>query len=509
MAIIADVWFQDGMTASQPVIIGVGQLTNRAGDPTQVLEPLAMMAAAARRAAADAGIGDRLREVDELTVINIISRAYADPAGFLAERLGMRPRLSWYTAIGGNSPQWRVNETAARIARGEVRLALIAGAEAMAGLQMARKAGVKLDWAPDGTPATVGDSRWGNNEAEQHHHALMPTSVYPLFENALRAHRGWSIARQREHLGVLCARLAAVARENPYAWFRDGKTAEEITTITDANRIIGWPYPKYMNAIMAVDQAAALLLADVATARALGVPEERWVYVVGCGDATDHWYVSERVNYWSSPAIRTAGAQALAQARLSIDDIDYFDLYSCFPCAVQIAADMLGIGIDDPRPLTVAGALPYHGGPGNNYVTHAIACMVDRLRAHPGRRGLVTGVGWYLTKHAVGVYQSSPPQHAFARVDPATYQRHIDAEPHPELAIAADGPAAMETYTVTHDRDGNPALGILVARLTDGRRCWANVTDPGLLQRMEHEEFIGVRGQVRHDAATQTNRFNI
>lgn len=495
------------MRVNQPVVIGVGQLTNRASDPSQVMEPLAMMAEVARRAAADAGIGGRLGEVDELTVINVISRAYADPPGQLAELLGLSPRQRWYTAIGGNSPQWRVNETASRIARGEVRLALIAGAEVVAGLQMARKAGVKLAWGSEGTPETVGETRWGNNETEQHHHALMPTTVYPMFENALRAHRGWSIPRHRDHLGALCARLAAVAKDNPYAWFRDGKSAEEITTVTDANRIIGWPYPKYMNAIIAVDQAAALLLTDTETARALGVPEERWVYVVGCGDATDHWYVSDRVNYWSSPAIRAAGAQALAQARLSIDEIDLFDLYSCFPCAVQIAADMLGIAVDDPRPLTVTGALPYHGGPGNNYVTHSVASMIERLRARPGARGLVTGVGWYLTKHAVGVYQSAPPAHAFTRVAPATYQAAIDAEPHPTLALTPDGAATVETYTVTHDRDGHPALGIVIARLADGRRCWANLTDVDVLQRMEREEFIGVRGQIRHHPSTQTNTF--
>lgn len=497
------------MTTRQPIVIGVGQLAHRTTDPHQVLEPLAMMAEVARRAAADAGIGDRLREVDELTVINIISRGYADPTGLLAEQLGLAPRDRCYTAIGGNSPQWRVNETAARIARGEVRLALIAGAEAVAGLQLARKAGVKLDWAAEGTPAMVGESRWGNNPAEQQHHAMMPTSVYPLFENALRHHRGWTIERHRAHLGALCARLAAVAKDNPYAWFRDGKTAAEIATVTDANRIIGWPYPKFMNAIIAVDQAAALLLTDTETARELGVPEEKWVYVAGCGDATDQWYISDRVNYWSSPAIRRAGAEALAQARLGIDEIDFFDLYSCFPCAVQIAGDMLGIGVDDPRPLTVTGALPYHGGPGNNYVTHSIAQMVEQLRAAPGRRGLVTGVGWYMTKHAVGIYQSAPPARPFARVDPATYQPAIDAEPHPELAQAANGPATVETYTVTHDRSGAPVQGIVVARLADGRRCWANLSDPAVLARMEGEEFIGVRGGVRHDETTQTNVFEV
>jgi acetyl-CoA C-acetyltransferase len=335
----------------------------------------------------------------------------------------------------------------------------------------------------------------------------MPTSVYPLFENALRAHRGWTIPRHREHLGALCARLAAVAKDNPYAWFRDGKSAEEITTVSDANRIIAWPYPKYMNAIIAVDQAAALLLTDTETARALKIPADKWVFVVGCGDATEHWFVSERVNFSSVPAIRAAGATALQQAKTSIDEIDYLDLYSCFPCAVQLGGDMLGVGVDDPRPRTVAGGLPYHGGPGNNYVTHAIACMVERLRAKPGARGLVTGVGWYLTKHAVGIYQSAPPTHPFERTDPQQAQAAVDAEPHPLLAEPADGDATVETYTVTHDRDGAPAVGIIVARLRDGRRCWANIEQRDVLERSEREELIGAAGRVAHDAARGINRF--
>ncbi|MDX2167978.1 MAG: acetyl-CoA acetyltransferase [Deltaproteobacteria bacterium] len=492
------------MTARQPILVGVGQLTNRAGDPGEVMEPLAMMAEASRRAADDAGLA--LREVDELTVINCITRAYADPAGMLAAQLGCTPRQRVYTAIGGNSPQWRVNETAERIARGEVRVALIAGAEAMAGAALARRAGIKLQWAAEGSPEMVGDSRWGNNAVEQRHGALMPTAVYPLFENALRAARGWSIARHRQYLGELCAGLAAVAKDNPYAWFRDGKSAAEISTVNDANRLIGWPYPKYMNAIIAVDQAAALLLTDTDTARQLGIPQSKWVYVVGCGDATDHWFISDRVNYFTSPAIRAAGAAALAQARLTIDEIDAFDLYSCFPCAVQIGGDMLGIGLDDRRPKTVTGALPYHGGPGNNYVTHAIASMVERLRRQPGR-GLVTGVGWYLTKHAVGIYQSTPPAQPFARRDPKAVQAEVDAQPHPQLAEAADGPVTVETYTVTHDRDGNPAVGIVVARLADGRRCWATTTDAALLADAEREELVGAAGRVQHDAESQTNRF--
>ena len=493
--------------ARQPILVGVGQLVNRAADPREVIEPLDMMALAARRAAEDAEIPHHLAEVDSLTVINTISRAYADPPGALAGRLGMHPGDRVYTSMGGNSPQWRVNETAARIARGETRLALIAGAEAMHGLQLARRAGVKLDSPEAGTPATVGETRWGNNALEQRHHAQMPTTVYPLFENALRAQRGWSIARHRSHLAQLCARMAAVARDNPYAWFRDGKTAEEIGAVGETNRMIAFPYPKFMNAIMSVDQAAALLMTDTGTARALGIPERKWVYVRGSGDATDHWYVSERVNFWSSPALRLAGQRALAQARLGIEQLDAFDLYSCFPSAVQIAADMLGIPIDDPRPLTVTGGLPYHGGPGNNYSTHAVACMVEHLRATPGASGMVTGVGWYLTKHAVGVYSSAPPERPFARADPTSYQHLVDDEPHPELVVAGNGAGTVEAYTVQHDRDGMPSVGIVVVRLADGRRCWANMTDARILSRIEQQEFVGQPGRVRYDERTQVNVF--
>jgi acetyl-CoA C-acetyltransferase len=492
----------------QPIVVGVGQLVHRATDAGEVLEPMEMMERVARAAATDAEAPRLLERLDSVTVINLISWTYSDPAGRLAARLGADPRERLYTSLGGNSPQWRVNETAHRIARGEVDLALIAGAEAMYGLRLARKAGGALDWPSAAErPAMVGDTRWGTTEEEQRHHAQAPTQIYPLFENALRAHRGWSIPRHREFLARFCARFAAIARDNPYAWFREAKSADQIGTVRPDNRMIAFPYPKYMNAIMDVDQAAALLLTSVATARRLGIPERKWVYVRGGGDAFDHWFVSDRVDYHSSPAIQIAGERALRQAGLAIADVDFLDLYSCFPCAPQIAAEMLGLPLDDGRPLTVTGGLPYHGGPGNNYTTHAIATMVEKLRGAPGKSGLVSAVGWYLTKHAVGVYSSAPPPDPRLRDDPHEYQRIIDGQPSPPCVAAASGLGTVETYTVVHDREGAPALGILVVRLADGQRCWANVTDAAVLERIEQTELVGTRGQVRHHETTRVNLF--
>jgi acetyl-CoA C-acetyltransferase len=494
----------------QPIIVGVGQLTHRIADPDQVIEPMEMMERVARLAADDAETPRLLEKLDSVTVINLISWTYSDPAGRLAARLGATPRERVYTSLGGNSPQWRVNETSERIRQGEVDIALIAGAEAMHGLRLLRKAGRTPEWpAAAERPEMVGESRWGTNDEEQRHHAQAPVQIYPLFENALRAHRGWTIPQHRDFLARFCANFASIAARNPHAWFRDAKTADQIGTVGPDNRMISFPYPKYMNAIMDIDQAAAVLLTNIATARRLGIPEKKWVYVRGGGHATDHWFVSDRIDFHSSPAIRAAGEHALHQAGMKISDVDFLDLYSCFPCAPQIAADMLGLALDDPRPLTVTGGLPYQGGPGNNYVTHALATLVEKLRESPGKSGLTSAVGWYLTKHAVGVYSTVPAAEPRLRDDPSEYQQAVDRQPAPPCVAEPSGAATVETYTVVHDRDGAPTVGIVVARLADDRRCWANIRDRAVLERIEESEFIGTRGKVRHDPATRVNAFEI
>jgi acetyl-CoA C-acetyltransferase len=252
-----------------------------------------------------------------------------------------------------------------------------------------------------------------------------------------------------------------------------------------------------MNAIMNLDQSASLLMTNVENARRLQIPESKWVYVRGCGDAQDHWYISQRQNFFTSPALRRAGERALEQADRSIDDIEILDLYSCFPAAVQLAAEMLGIPTDDPRPRTITGGLPYHGGPGSNYSTHAIACLVERLRRQTGSFGMATGIGWYFTKHSVGVYSTAPPTGAWRRHDVERDQRDLDGQLQATLCERADGVGSIETYTVVHDREGGASLGLAAFRLEDGRRCWARVHDLEALDAMEVEEFVGKPGRIR------------
>src|SRR5437773_8082194 len=96
-----------------PILIRAGQLTQRDVDPAAALEPLAMMVETARRAAADAGADARLlAQLDCVAVVNILAWHYGNAPGLLAAQLGAHPAQQIYTTVGGNTPQWLVNETA-------------------------------------------------------------------------------------------------------------------------------------------------------------------------------------------------------------------------------------------------------------------------------------------------------------------------------------------------------------------------------------------------------------
>lgn len=348
----------------------------------------------------------------------------------------------------------------------------------------------------------------GFSDVEARHGATLPTRMYPLFENAIRARAGRSIEEHQRFLGELCSRFTAVAVVNPYSWFPQKRTPEEITTVRDDNRWVCFPYPKLMNSIIEVDQAAAVIMTGSETARELGIPKERLVYLHGCGDALDRWFVSDRVNYYSSPAIRAAARRALEMAGTTVDEIAMFDLYSCFPSAVQLACDALEVEADDPRGLTVTGGLPYFGGPGNNYVMHSIATMTQRLREAPDKKALVTGLGWFATKHSAGVYSGRPPNGEWRRTDPNVDQAAVDAMESPPFLAEAGGDATIETYTVAFDRDGEPETGIVVGRLVSGERFFANTpVDRDLLWSMTREEFVGHAGRVAADVETRRNVF--
>ena len=185
----------------------------------------------------------------------------------------------------------------------------------------------------------------------------------------------------------------------------------------------------------------------------------------------------------------------------TLEEMDFFDLYSCFPAAVQIACREIGLNADDPRGLTVTGGLAYFGGPGNNYVTHSIAEMMRKLRSRAGSFGLVSAMGNYVTKHAFGIYSTTPTAGPWQRENPTVLQAELDKLPKAPFVEHAEGEATIETYTVMHDRSG-PAYSILLGRLqrTGERFVAGTPADPATLADLRDRDILSRAGTVRdHD----------
>lgn len=465
-----------------PVLVGHAQSVDRESAPGEGRSPQEMMAAVARAAIADSGARDVAAAIDAVAVVRLFQDSgFGAPFGkqdnlpwSVAQRIGADPARLLYGPVGGNTPQMLVNLFFDDIAKGTHDVVLITSCEPIRSQTRALKAGLKLDWAeaaPE-APETLGKETRYATSHEMAHGIALPVNIYPLFENALCAHYGRDPVAHRRAIGELMARFSQVAAANPYAQLPVARSADEIITPEGDNRYIGYPYTKYLNANMFVDQAAALLLMSTAAADRLGVPQDRRVYLHGCADTHEKILVSERVNYWSSPAIRVGARAALAAAGAGVADIAHIDLYSCFSSAVEIAADAIGLAHDDPRGLTLTGGLPYFGGPGNAYSMHAIAEVAARCRAAPGSKGLVFANGGYLTKHSFGIWSTEPKP--FDRADPAGYQAEIDGEASPPFTETPAGEGSIETFTVVHDR-GVPAFAIIVGRQADGTRFLAQM----------------------------------
>ena len=484
------------MTQQTPVLVGVSHLEQRFTDFDSAKEPIELMIEAVKQAAQDAG-SSALLEASSVRVIKGLW-PYQDPARAVAEAIGCANAESVMSPFGGNFVQAVLNQSALDIQSGQHDIIVLTGAECGNTQAKAAKAGHDLGWAElPGTPdRLIGVDKDMRHDAEIAIRLGRPIQIYPIMEVALRHAAGRSVGAHLDHISNIWAGFSSVAAENPNAWIREAKSPEEIRTISDNNRPVSFPYPKLMNSNNGVDQAAALILVSEEKAKALGLAREKWIYPWAGTDAQDHYYFSNRDNFHSSPAIRFAGGKCLELCGMTADDIDMVDVYSCFPSAVQIACQELGI--DTNRQLTVTGGLTFAGGPLNNYVMHSITRMAQLLRENPGRRGMITANGGYITKHAFGIYSGEAPEKPFQH---ANLQDQVDATLKREVVIGHEGKGEVEGYSVMYGPEG-VTKAFVAARLDDGRRAWGISQDESLLKNMTEEEYCGRQVSLADHVAT-------
>ncbi len=493
------------MSGVKTFIAGGAQRSHR--DTSKVDHPAMMMVRAVREALADAGIKD-ISLVDGLACVEPFSWTYKDLGLYIAEELGLNRSVEhvWVPA-GGTSPQDLLHKIGTKIDAGEIDCAVICGAESMRTRRRAAKTDHSLDW-PDQTHGAdpMRGQRPFSSELERIHGLARPIQLFPLIENALRSAYGRSQGEQIQVASNLLAKNAQIAKDNPHAWFRDAPSAEDIAKVTPQNRMIVYPYTKRMNAIMDVDQSAAVVVVSRGFMGQHGLAE-RSAAVLGGAGAEEVWNPIERANLASCPAMDLAIHKVLERAGLSSDQLDAMDLYSCFPSAIQLGLQALHMGVDDPRPFSLTGGLAFAGGPGNAYVLHSLVAGLDKVREQSDARLLVTGIGMANTKHSATVLTGAnhiPPE----ATGILRYREEME-EQSVKINHTPSGWAHIHTYTIEYDREGRPTHIILLLDLEDGVRTIANMRAPDAAETaLLSEDPIGRRGHVEHDGDTNRNFFS-
>ncbi|HEY5150320.1 MAG TPA: acetyl-CoA acetyltransferase [Mycobacterium sp.] len=489
-----------------PVIVGVGQFTERLDDPGYWgMSSVELATAAAEAALRDTGanadaVARAIDTVAALRQFEISGRAPTPMGGSnnyprsVANRIGASPARAVLEPIGGQGPQHLVTEFAGVIASGEADVVMVFGSENTSSIRyFADREKPDHSETVEGPLEDRGYGYEGLFDDYTVAHGLVGAPAqYGLLENARRGRLGLSVADYRRAMGELFAPFTKVAAKNPFSSAPVERTVDELITVTAANRMICDPYPRLLVARDQVNMGAAALLMSVSAARRLGVPEERWVYLHGHADMVDQPLL-DRVDLTYNSASVLAVQEALAVAGAGIDDISTFDIYSCFPIPVFNFCDGTGVATNDSRGLTLTGGLPYFGGPGNSYSLHAIAETVSEMRDRPGQFGLVAANGGIMSKYSVGVYSTTPVD--WKADNSAALRSEVAARPKVPVTVKADGAGTVETYTVRYDWPVR--TGIIIGRLDDDSRFLALTEDPDLVALLSEGDPLGARIAVR------------
>jgi acetyl-CoA C-acetyltransferase len=378
-----------------PVIIGVGQVSERIGETGyRERSPMDLAGDALAAALTDAGAKKKLApSLDTIAAIRqfeISGTRYAAPFGHannppraIGRRVGANPKRAILEIVGGQGPQKLVGELAAEIAAGRSQMAAIVGAEAISTVRALTARGATRDWS-ETRRGSLEDRGYGHDGVYDatlvRHGAGTPIASYALAENVRRERLGLTLDQYRQKIGELFAPFTKVAAANPHAAAPIERSADQLAILDERNRLVAEPYGRLVVSRDQVNQGAAIVLSSVAEARRMGVPEERWVHIHAVADCAEPSLLS-RPNLEQSPAAIAAISSALEVAGTSWKKLDFVDLYSCFAIPIFNLLDAFQLDPHDPRGWTLTGGLPFFGGPGNNYAAHGIAEAVARWEA--------------------------------------------------------------------------------------------------------------------------------
>ena len=428
-----------------PAIVGIGIIQTKPFDPT-FTEPIALMVEASAQAIEDTENPFIKESIDIVYVLRGFW-GYKEPGKYLIEELNLGSRPRSVLVKVGISQQQIIDTAATDIAQGKIRSALIVGGEARYALVQSLKNNtlyreMDLPGEPD-EYMKPDEELYQPDETEQM--GLMAAPYYCVQETALRFAEKLSPKDHLQRINTIYENFSKVAQKNQHAWDRKSYSANDLNP-SSTNPMIAYPYTKKHNSNWNVNQASALLLTSESLANSLNIPKIKRIYPLQSAENNHMMAVIQRPNLAISKGLELAGEKTLEfMDRFQIKK-PILEIYSCFPLAVQQFIKVLNL--DPLDKLTVTGAMPFAGGPLNNYMLHSTAQMVETIRNNQNKIGLVTGVSGLMTKQGICLWASEPVTEF--SVQNVTAEAAIFDKPVP-MSSKSKGVARVLGYTVIYE----------------------------------------------------------
>jgi acetyl-CoA C-acetyltransferase len=467
-----------------PVVIGISSIQQK-GSFEQLDEALILMEKATQKAIVDSTNPKITDYIDQIQIPKGYWK-YRDPGKWIAERNNIQSAVTSVTKIGVLQ-QNLINSACHDIAQGKIRASLIVGGEARYKKILALKENkefieTKLNINPDFYVKAADELQ---TKEEQDELGLMAVGYYAILETAYRKKNGLSLQEHKDKISNMYAEFSKVAANNPDGWIDSMKSAKDIKQVSKENPLQAFPYNKLHCSSWNVNQASAMILCSEDLADKLDIPRNKRVYPL----------VSSETNHMIAPIQRpklseSTGLDLAASFIKNICDEhkiqpNIYDLYSCFPVAVQMFADSLNLGSEDVK--TVTGGMPFAGGPLNNYMIHSTVKMVSEIRNNHSNIGLVTGVSGMMTKQAFALW-AKEPLIQFISKDVTEEAALIE---HPvEMSTQTNGMAIVLGYTIFKDANKDMKV-VIYGEDSQNKRKVLISKDKEIIKSMGEEEWVG------------------
>ena len=470
---------------NRPVVIGISSL-QQTGSFNDLDEALVLMELVTQNALLDSTNPDIAKYIDEVQVPKGFWK-YRDPGRWIAERNGFDDAKTSVTKIGVLQ-QNLINSACDKIISGEIRASLIVGGEARykkirALIEDKEFFETDLSINPDSYVKAKDDL---HIKEEEDHLGLMAVGYYAILESALRSKKNLNINQHKEYLGKMYSEFSKIAAANPDGWSQKEFSWQDIALANKKNTLQALPYNKLHCTSWNVNQASAMILCSEELADTLNVPDSKRVYPLASSETNHMIAAIQRPNLLEPIGLKLAAEYILNICEQNNIKPNTYELYSCFPIAVQMFAEALGLDAD--KKLTVTGGMSFAGGPLNNYMIHSTVKMIDVIRQNSEKIGLVTGVSGMMTKQAFALWAKEPLIN-FTSKD-VTDNAAVLEKPIP-ISKLENGLGKIIGYTILPRKEKDEEKAVVYIEDINGDRKVLISYDKATLQNMGEEEWVG------------------